>query len=506
MTGGVVHLVGAGPGDPGLITVTGLALLRRAEVVIHDRLIPRELLSEVRSRATIIDAGKSPGAATLTQEEINDLLVGHARVGRRVVRLKGGDPFVFGRGWEELEACRAAGVACHVVPGVTSAVAAPAAIGVPVTARRIARSFAVVTAHVDPEYPGPPLDYAALAGLDTIIVLMGRAALSDFAASMIAAGRPADTPVACVQQATTNHQRHVIASLADIADRVDAAALAAPMVTIVGEVARLASAGADAAPGEGRPLAGRRVLLTRPRSVGESTRDALLALGARVIHCPLLRAVYGADTVHGAIDEFSRYDWLVLTSMHGVRAFGRALRARDRDARALTRVRIACVGPATARAAARLGLRPDLVPARHCADSLAAALAPHVRGARVLYPRSARAAPTLTAALQSAGATVDDVVAYTMTPVDPPPAARSLLREGVDAIVLFSPSAAQRVAALDLPRGRGIIVCIGPTTAAAAREAGLCPDVVADRHNEAGVIEALCSALSPGDAVSGSKP
>ncbi|MBA3319389.1 MAG: uroporphyrinogen-III C-methyltransferase [Gemmatimonadales bacterium] len=241
-TTGTVRLVGGGPGDPGLITVRGLDLLRRADVVIHDRLIGPELLQEAGAGAELVDVGKGPGHAPLSQEQINRLLVDRARAGREVVRLKGGDPFVFGRGSEELAACREAGVPCEVVPGVSSAIAGPAAAGIPVTARGIARSFAVVTAHQagqDGEH-----DVAPLAAVDTIVVLMGRSSLPAFTARLVAAGRDPDTPAACIQSATLPAQRVTLATLATIADAAERDGLEAPIVTVIGEVARMGVDGA----------------------------------------------------------------------------------------------------------------------------------------------------------------------------------------------------------------------------------------------------------------------
>jgi uroporphyrin-III C-methyltransferase len=236
-TSGAVQLVGAGPGDPGLITARGLELLRRADVVVHDRLAGPELLHEARPGAELIDVGKGVGHVALAQDEINALLVERARRGQTVVRLKGGDPFVFGRGSEELAACRDAGVEVSVVPGVSSAIAGPAAAGIPVTARGVARSFAVVTAH---QMDGDGPDIGALAGVDTIVVLMGRAALPRLAARLLAAGRAPDTPAACVQSATTSAQRVVTATLATIAEAAEREGLEAPVVTVIGAVAAYA--------------------------------------------------------------------------------------------------------------------------------------------------------------------------------------------------------------------------------------------------------------------------
>lgn len=238
---GRVHLVGGGPGDPGLITARGLDLLRHADVVVHDRLVGPELLGEARTGAELVDVGKGPGHAALTQDEINQVLVERARRGQTVVRLKGGDPFVFGRGSEELAACREAGVWCEVIPGVSSAIAGPAAAGIPVTARGVARSFAVVTAHQAGEEPDT--DLAPLAGVDTLVVLMGRAGLSRFTARLVAAGRDPATPAACVQSATTAAQRVTVATLGTIAEAAERDGLESPVVTVIGDVVRLAAGG-----------------------------------------------------------------------------------------------------------------------------------------------------------------------------------------------------------------------------------------------------------------------
>ncbi|MFQ5592217.1 MAG: uroporphyrinogen-III C-methyltransferase [Phycisphaerae bacterium] len=234
---GTVYLVGAGPGDPGLLTVRGRDLLRQADVVVHDRLLGLEMLAEVPRGAEIIHVGKEPGCHTAPQGEINALLIDRARRGSRVVRLKGGDPFVFGRGFEEVSACRAAGIECVVVPGVTSAVAAPAAAGIPITDRLHVRSVAIITARTARDCPDPPLNYKALAAMDTVVVLMGRAKLQEVTRSLIAAGRDPATPAACIEWATTPRQRVTLAPLSTLAQSADRDGLRAPVVTVIGDVA-----------------------------------------------------------------------------------------------------------------------------------------------------------------------------------------------------------------------------------------------------------------------------
>ncbi len=238
---GTVYLVGAGPGDPELITVRGLRLLRRADVVVHDRLVSRELLDQVGVDAEIIDAGKAPGQHRFSQEWINALIVDRAKRGLAVVRLKGGDPFVFGRGFEEVTACYDAGVPCVVIPGVSSAIAAPAAAGIPVTTRGLVRSLAIVTAQVARDGSGPELDYAALAAMDTIVILMGRAKLGETCRALIEAGRSPQTPAACIERATTADQRTVRAPLDSLEEVVNRANLQAPVVTVIGPVAAAAN-------------------------------------------------------------------------------------------------------------------------------------------------------------------------------------------------------------------------------------------------------------------------
>lgn len=241
IAGGTVYLVGAGPGDPGLITVAGLTLVRHADVIVHDRLVASELVGEARSGAEIIDAGKAVGRHRYSQSWINALIVDRASKGLGVVRLKGGDPFLLGRGFEELTACREAGVPCVVVPGVSSALAAPAAVGVPLSHRGAARSIAIITGQVGLGQPGPSLNFAALAAMDTVVILMGRANLPDLAQSLIDAGRNPTTPAACIERATTPKQRMAVGTLATIADRADAEGLLAPVVTVIGEVAASAT-------------------------------------------------------------------------------------------------------------------------------------------------------------------------------------------------------------------------------------------------------------------------
>lgn len=488
---GMVYLVGAGPGDPGLMTVRGRDLLRNADVIVHDRLIGRELLASARGEAELVDVGKVPGRHHVAQEQINEVIVDRARRGLTVVRLKGGDPFVFGRGFEEWTACRGAGVECVVVPGVSSAFAAPAAAGIPVTCRGVAASVAIVTAENAAE-TGQAFDAKALARIDTVVILMGRARLADVTQSLIAAGRDPSTPAACIERATTPRQRVTVATLATIAEAVERDGLCAPIVTVVGEVAAYA---ADAAAREQSPLCGKRIVVTRPRSSANELERKLTAAGATTIHCPLIRIVYPTsnDALDEAIRKIDRYQWLVFSSVHGVIGYWKRLDFLGLDARALGSCKVAAVGPATAKRLRRQGIRPELLPPAFDGDALARSLceSSNLPLGRVLFPCGDIARPTIPEGLRRGGASVDAIVVYATVDATPSEMARTLIDEGVDAIVFCSPSAVRRFASLGLSAGDAVNACIGPTTASAARSAGLRVEVVAEEHSAGGMLAAL---------------
>ncbi|GMU32862.1 MAG: uroporphyrinogen-III C-methyltransferase [Planctomycetia bacterium] len=496
---GMVYLVGAGPGDPGLITAHGLALLRRADVIIHDRLIPHELLVEARADAIVIDAGKAPGNHKLTQDEINQLIVEHAESGKSVVRLKGGDPLVFGRGYEEYLACRQAGIESEIVPGVSSAIAAPAAVGIPITFRGLARNFIVVTAQTGTSDGEESLDYDAMAKMDTIVVLMGRSMIRNLVSGLIAAGKSPATPAACIQEATTPRQLVVSGTLADICDRADAVGIAAPMVMVVGQVAQYAvmQGGFESfgigERSEALPLAGLRVVVTGSQSLNRRLASMLSSRGASVIDCPLIRIRYTCDAVQrdrcfGMLPEF---DWVVFASVHGVRGFVRAMRLSGRDLRLLGRAKIAAVGNATARALRRAGLNPDRVPTEQTASRLVSELRDDVRGRRVLLPCGNVSRDELPVGLSNAGAIIDRLVVYENTHVVTPKARIERLREGFDSIIFGSPSSVERFAALKIELDRAVVACIGPTTAEALQSIGRTPDIVPRDYSVEGVIEAM---------------
>jgi uroporphyrinogen III methyltransferase/synthase len=489
-----VALVGAGPGDPGLVTRRGLAAVRQCDVLVYDRLVAEELVDEAPPWALRID--REP----LSQEEISELLVHYGRAGLAVVRLKGGDPFVFGRGGEEAEALVAAGVPFEVVPGVTSAIAAPAYAGIPVTHRALASSFAVITGHEDPSKDETAIDWAKLAtGVDTLIFLMGVGQLDEITQQLMKHGRPASTPAAVIEWGTLPRQRTVASTLGRIAADVAGAGIGSPAVTVVGEVARL---GGDLRWFETRPLLGKRVLVTRTRQQASELSRLLAEQGAEPVELPALELVPRVDAqrLAAAIDTLrtSGYGWVIFTSANAVDIFSAHLRDAGCDARAFGRAQIAAIGAGTAEALARHGLRADVVPARYVAEGLLDAMAGRqVRGVRVLLPRAEGARETIVDALAERGAIVEELTLYSAeVPRDPDAEGIRRLRAGDIDIATFASSSAVRnlITMLDgdvSPLRNVRIAAIGPITAQSLREAGLDVDIMPEEHT----IEALVGAV-----------
>jgi uroporphyrinogen III methyltransferase/synthase len=498
---GKVYLVGAGPGDPGLITVTGLERIRAADVIVYDRLVSPRLLEHARTDAELVYVGKTPDSGqTHDQASINQALIDKAREGRTVVRLKGGDPFVFGRGAEEAEALREAGIPFEVVPGVTSAVAVPAYAGIPVTHRGIASSFAVITGHEEPGKPESAIDWPNLAkAVDTLVFLMGVRNLPDIVAQLTANGRSADTPVAVVQWGTTPEQRTVTGTLADIAERVAEAGLTPPAITIVGEVVRLRE---TIAWFENRPLFGKRVLVTRTRRQASALSRLLADEGAIPIELPSIEIepIEDRERVDAAMAAMRDYAWVGFTSANAVELFFEHLGERGLDARAFAGARIFAIGPATATVLAEHGLRADVVPGEYVAEAVVEAMTPHIRpGDRVLLPRAEAARAELVTGLEALGATIDEVPIYrAAVPTDASPEVLADIRAGRIDIATFTSSSTVRnlVAMLGeadalTGEGRPLIACIGPITAETARELGLKVDVTASEYTIEGLVAAL---------------
>ncbi len=496
---GFVSLVGAGPGDPGLLTLAGRDRLERAEVVVYDRLIDPSLLDYAPATAERIYAGKSADSKAMTQDEINFLLVERGRAGKRVVRLKGGDPFVFGRGGEEALALATAGVPFEVVPGVTSAVAAPAYTGVPLTHRGLASSFAVVTGHEDDDKPEASVDWRALAtSVDTIVVLMGGAALATVASALVEGGRPSDTPCVSVEWGTTTRQRSVAAPLGEIGGAVTAAGLGSPLLTVIGRVAELRE---HISWFEGRPLFGKRVLVTRTRRQASALSELLRREGAVPVELPALELV--AVATDKQLDAMARklaarsYDWCLFTSPSAVEFVFDYLVRTDRDARLFAGCRLAALGAATAAALRDRGLRADLTASEFTSAGLLESLPLDIGGARVLLPRAEGGSEELFGGLKVRGAQVEELVLYdSAVPSAPDIETLSLVREGrIDVVTFASSSSVRNLKAMlgdDFSKLRdAVIACIGPVTAQTARETGLTVTIEPATHTIPALVEAL---------------
>jgi uroporphyrinogen III methyltransferase / synthase len=490
---GVVYLVGAGPGDPGLMTARSLKLIAAADSVYYDRLIPPGALDGARGDAELIYVGKQPGVPSVPQAEIGDRLIEAARAGRSVVRLKGGDPFVFGRGGEEGEALRAAGVEFEVVPGVTAGVAATAYAGIPVTHRDDASAVAFVTGHEDPEKAEAALDWDALGAFPgTLVFYMGVKRLGENAAALIAAGRDPGQPAAAIERGTWPGQRTVSATLGTIAATVEREGIGAPALIVIGAVAARRE---ELAWLERRPLHGRTVVVTRARAQASGLAATLRGLGATVVELPAIRieSRTDSDEVRGAAAAIGDYDLVCLTSPNGVNLLFEALAAAGRDARALAGATVAAIGPGTARALAAHGIAADVVPERFVAEALVEALAGvEVDGKRVLVARAAEARDVLPDALRERGGEVDVVTLYETVREAPDGAAVEAAQDG-DYVTFTSSSTVRNLteALGDRFPAAARIVSIGPITSGSVREAGLEVAVEADRHDVDGLLAAL---------------
>jgi len=445
---GTVYLVGSGPGDPGLLTRRGETVLSRADVVVYDHLASTRLLDLAPDLALRICAGKSIGHCTLTQSEINDLLIDHARAGRNVVRLKGGDPLVFGRGAEEAICLRAAGIPFEIVPGVTAGLGATAYAGIAVTHRTSASAVAFVTGHGDPEGesdPGP-LDWAALAHFPgTLVVYMGVTHLASICRTLLRHGKPGDTPACVIQSGTLCAQRTDVATVETIAQIAAARGIEPPALLVVGSVVALRN---DLAWFERLPLFGQRIVVTRPREEAGPAAASLEILGAEVLVAPTIqiRPLDDPGPLDAAIDRLADYDWLVFTSGNGVRFLLERLETRGRDLRALGHLQLAAIGPATARALARYHLKADLVPESYRSESLASALAIVARGRRILLARADRGRTVLKQTLEQL-ADVDQVAVYRNLDAEslPEPVIERIIDGTVDWITVTSSAITTRL-------------------------------------------------------------
>ena len=481
---GVVYLVGAGPGDPGLLTVRAQQLLATCDAIAADALANPEIIEAARADnpgVEVHDVGKRGGSGeSARQEAINDLLVQLGRDGKRVVRLKGGDPLVFGRGSEEALALAEAGVQFEIVPGVTAGVAAAAYAGIPVTHRGVATSVTFVTGHEDPAKAETQTDWAALARAGgTIVLYMGVKTLPRIAAALVAGGMSPDTPAAAVQWGTYPRQRTVVGTVTTLADAVEREGLGAPVITVIGTVVGLRD---EISWYDRKPLFGKRVVVTRASAQAGSLRAALASLGAEVLELPALRVVpLDPEALREALDRIAEYDWVVFTSQNAVAFLWQSLRVAGRDARWLAGRKIACVGPATSDALLARGLDADVVPGRFVAEGVLEALDERadVKGCRVLYVAAEGARDVLPEGLADRGCTVDVVPVYrTASDGAGSGALRDALSSGrVDAVTFASASAVRgfvEAVGAELAR-RAPAVSIGPTTSDALRAAGITP-------------------------------
>ncbi|MDX2227848.1 MAG: uroporphyrinogen-III C-methyltransferase [Verrucomicrobiae bacterium] len=495
-TTGICHIVGAGPGDEGLITVRGLACVREADVILYDYLCNPRLLRFARPEARRIFVGKN-SEPKITQEMINAMILEETRAGRTVCRLKGGDPYVFGRGGEEALVLREAGLPFEVVPGISSSVAVPAYAGIPLTHRHMTSSFAVITGHEDPTKPDRGVDWKKVAEYPgTKVILMGVGKIDEIARRLVAHGLAPETPVAVISWGTYARQRTVTAPLGQIGAKVVEAGLEAPAVTVVGEVVGLRD---SLNWFETRPLFGKRIVITRTREQAGTLSARLTALGAEVLELPVIRIT--RQTVELPADlgknPLGPYDWILFTSPNAVEHFVAQILEKSGDIRALGTSLLAAIGPATARALRQYHLKVAFEPTEHTSEKFAAQFVRDrdLRGARILWPCGNLAGREWIRTLESQGAEVETLTVYRTTPEteDWTGARADLIRRGADWIVFASRSAAQNFAALRLPLAGFNMrhASIGPETTRAMKAAGMGVDVEAAEHTLEGIVQAL---------------
>jgi len=495
-----VYLVGAGPGDPGLITVKGKECIEAAEVVIYDYLAAPTLLNYAPQNAEMIYVGKKGGDHTLSQDEINALIVEKAKAGLKVCRLKGGDPFIFGRGGEEAEVLAAGGIPFEVVPGVTSAVAAAAYAGIPLTHRKLTATLAFITGHEDPHKEESSIDWESLSrGIGTLVFFMGVKNLPDISQKLIAHGKSPDTPVALIRWGTTPGQQTVTGTLDDIADRVKKAGLKSPAIIVVGDVVRLRE---HLKWFETRPLLGKRIVVTRAREQASDLVRRLADLGAECLEYPTIKVVPAADAapLDDAISRLSTYDWIVFTSVNGVAFFFARLFETDRDVRALNHLQTAAIGPVTSQRLRQFGLKSDIIPENYRAEAVVEAFRKvDLKGKKVLLPRAAEARPVLPVELRKMGAHVDEVTAYLTEKVagNAELLIEQLTDKRIDLITFTSSSTVKNFKAL-LPPDRSkdllegvTIASIGPITTDTAIDLGFEVHITAQTYTIPGLCEAI---------------
>jgi len=499
---GKVYLVGSGPGDPGLLTLRAKECIEKADVVVYDYLANRVFLEYARKGAELIYVGKEGGRHTMSQDNINSLIVSKARQGLNVVRLKGGDPFIFGRGGEEALELVKAGISFEVVPGVTSAIAVPAYAGIPLTHRDFTATVAFITGHEDPEKETSGIAWDKLAtGIGTLVFLMGVGNLAKIAASLMEHGRSPDTPVAVIRAGTVPGQRTVTGSLGNIADKAQKENIKPPAIIVVGDVVSLRK---KLNWFEERPLFGKRIVVTRAREQASDFLACLSELGAECVEFPTIEVIPPSSwkELDRAIGNLESYQWLVFTSVNGVKYFFDRLEDSGQDVRNLKGIRIAAIGPKTADAIHGKGVKPDLVPEEYRAEAVVEAFRKHrVAGSRILLPRAAEAREVLPRELEKMGATVEVVEAYrTVKPEGDRDEIRAMLGKGDIHMVTFTSSSTVNNF-MEMFEGESdqllkwmekvTVACIGPVTAKTAEERGLSVRIIPSEYT----IEALAKAI-----------
>jgi uroporphyrinogen III methyltransferase/synthase len=499
---GKVYLVGAGPGDPGLLTIKAKACLEKADVVIYDYLANEAFLDHADEKAELIYVGKRGGDHTLSQEEINKLIVDKAQQGQVIVRLKGGDPFIFGRGGEEAEELVKAGVPFEIVPGVTSAIAVPAYAGIPLTHRDYTSTVAFITGHEDPTKETSSIDWEKLGtGVGTLVFLMGVGNLQRIAESLVKHGRSPDTPVALIHRGTVPAQKTVVGTLQDIAERAQKEGMKPPAIIVVGDIVSLRE---ELNWFETKPLFGKRIVVTRAREQASDFLARLNELGAACIQFPTIQVVppKSWDPLDRAIMCLERYQWLLFTSVNGVKYFFERLEHLGMDMRELKDMKVGAIGPKTAEAVYKKGIRPDLVPDEYRAEAIVDAFRKwDVKGIKILLPRAAKARQVLPVELVKMGASVDEIPAYqTVQPDHDKGRVKGMLEKGEIDMVTFTSSStvtnfcemfSEERQHLKTWMAKVAVACIGPITAQTAEEQGLSVSLIPEEYT----IEALTSAI-----------
>lgn len=498
---GKVFFVGAGPGDPGLITVKGLRCLQQADVIVYDRLINPRLLENAKSGAELFCVGKEAGKHLLPQDEINNLLFEKAREGKTVVRLKGGDPFVFGRGGEETLFLMSRGITFEIVPGVTAGTAVPAYAGIPVSHRGIASSIAFITGHEDPMKEDAQIDWGTIPkAADTLVFFMSVKNIGEVVAKLIDEGRSADTPAAVIEWGTLPRQRTIKGALSEIGDLVERTGVRPPAILVVGNVVRLRD---SLNWYENKPLFGKRVLVTRPREQASELSELIESLGGEAVLFPVIRTVEieNFTALDAGIEDIGSFDWVLFTSANGVRFFLKRISERGLDARIFGKAKLCAIGPATAKELQRHMLRADLIPTSYVADDVLRCLneAGEIAGKRFLLPRAQEARRMLPEKLRQLGGEVRELAAYRtlLDETHSDEEIAELMRLGVDVATFTSPSCVRCLHVILGEKrfrellGRSAIACIGPVTEETLRQFGLEPRLVASQYTTKGLVEAI---------------